>query len=93
MKQRTKQNLVDYIAKKCGLTKAQATDTINAFTNFTADALVKGDQLRLKGFGTFKTLKRAQRNGRNPKTGEALVIKPHKVIRFVPADNLMQKAR
>jgi DNA-binding protein HU-beta len=70
----TKAELVEKIAEGAGLTKPQALKALNCFTSLTTDALKAGDKIALPGFGTFKSVTRAARVGRNPQTGKALKI-------------------
>ncbi len=78
----TKAELVDKIAAKAGLTKASAEKALNAFTSSVTDALKKGDKVTLVGFGTFSTVKRAARKGRNPQTGKEIKIKASTAPKF-----------
>lgn len=77
-----KAELVDKLAKDAGITKAQANDALDSFTNSVVGALKKGDRVTLVGFGTFSVSERSARNGRNPQTGEVIKIKARKVPRF-----------
>jgi DNA-binding protein HU-beta len=77
-----KAELVDKLAKDAGLTKTQANDALDSFTNSVVSALKKGDRVTLVGFGTFSVSDRSARNGRNPQTGEVIKIKARKVPRF-----------
>lgn len=77
-----KAELIDQIAKDTGLTKVQAGETLDSFTNSVVGALKKGDTVTLVGFGTFSVSQRAARNGRNPQTGETIKIKATKVPKF-----------
>lgn len=77
-----KAELVDKLAKDAALTKVQANDALDSFTNNVVSALKKGDRVTLVGFGTFSVSDRAARNGRNPQTGEVIKIKARKVPRF-----------
>lgn len=77
-----KSELVAAIAEKSGLTKDQASKALNAFEVTLTETLKSGGELALVGFGTFKVTDRAERNGRNPKTGETIVIKASKVPSF-----------
>jgi DNA-binding protein HU-beta len=77
-----KAELIDKISKDAGLTKAQANEALDSFTNNVVGALKKGDRVTLVGFGTFSVSHRAARTGRNPQTGDALKIKARKVPRF-----------
>jgi len=77
-----KAELIDKIAKDAGVTKVQANDALDAFTNAVVSSLKKGDKVTLVGFGTFSVSERSARNGRNPQTGEVIKIKARKVPRF-----------
>jgi len=77
-----KAELIDKIAKDSGITKTQANDALDAFTNSVVATLKKGDRVTLVGFGTFSVSERSARNGRNPQTGEVIKIKARKVPKF-----------
>jgi len=77
-----KAEMIDKIAKDAGVTKTQANDAIDSFTNCVVASLKKGDRVTLVGFGTFSVSERAARNGRNPQTGEVIKIKARKVPKF-----------
>jgi len=65
----TKAELTTFIADKAGITKKAAESAINAFTDGVSVALEKGESVSLLGFGSFKVAGRAEREGRNPRTG------------------------
>ena len=69
-----KSELIEAIANSAELTKADAERALNATIAAVVKAVAKGDTVTLVGFGTFKTVKRAARTGRNPATGAALKI-------------------
>jgi DNA-binding protein HU-beta len=77
-----KAELIEQISKDAGLTKVQANDALNSFTNAVVASLKKGDTVTLVGFGTFSVSQRAARNGRNPQTGEVIKIKARKLPKF-----------
>lgn len=77
-----KSELVELVAEKAGLTKADANRAIDAFTETVKEALVKGEKVTLVGFGTFSTGERAAREGRNPLTGETLKIAASTSVKF-----------
>ena len=70
----TKQEFIEAIAAKSGLTKADSARAVEAFISTVSDTLKKGDKVTLTGFGVFSVSKRAARNGRNPRTGEVVKI-------------------
>ena len=77
-----KVELVDAIAKKAGLTKADATRALDVTIEVIAEALEKGDRVPLVGFGTFGVSKRDARSARNPRTGETIKIAARKAVTF-----------
>ena len=77
-----KAELIDQIVKDSGITKTQANEALDSFTNAVVATLKKGDKVTLVGFGTFSVSERAARNGRNPQTGAVIKIKARKVPKF-----------
>ena len=78
----TKAELVEQVAKKSGLTKMSATDAVNAITDTIQETLASGEFVQIVGFGTFNTAERAERQGRNPATGETITIPAKTVVTF-----------
>ena len=78
----SKQELVNLMADKAGLTKKDAETALGAFVEGVKSALKKGDSVTLVGFGTFSVSKRSARQGRNPQTGEVIKIKGKNVVKF-----------
>lgn len=77
-----KSELTDAIAKDAGISKADAAKAIKAFIDNVGKALSNGDNVQLVGFGTFKVTSRREREGRNPATGEKIMIKACKSPSF-----------
>ena len=77
-----KSTLIEHIQSQAGITKAQATKALQACESGITHALSHGEEVGLVGFGTFKVNERAERTGRNPKTGEAITIAAAKVPTF-----------
>ncbi len=77
-----KSELAAAIAASTGISKADATKAIDGFTAVVTSALADGKEVALIGFGTFKTSQRAEREGRNPATGEAITIKAMTTPKF-----------
>ncbi|MBW5291189.1 MAG: DNA-binding protein HU-beta [Candidatus Ruthia sp. Asou_11_S2] len=77
-----KSKLIDVIATKTGLTKADAGKALNATMDAITGAMSKGESVQLIGFGTFLVRDRAARTGRNPQTGAQIQIKASKVAAF-----------
>ncbi len=83
-----KSELIDAIAGKSGLTKADAGRALDGFIQSVEDALKNGDSVALVGFGTFEVKDRAERKGRNPQTGEEITIKAAKTPSFKAGKSL-----
>jgi len=83
-----KSELVDAVAAKAGLSKADASKAINAFADVVTEALQDGDKVTLNGVGSFSVKDRAARTGRNPRTGEATEIPAAKVPAFKASKTL-----
>ncbi|MBK9246946.1 MAG: HU family DNA-binding protein [Ignavibacteria bacterium] len=83
-----KQELVASIAEKSGLTKAQSEKALNGMVGAITEQLGKGESVSLIGFGTFDVSNRSARQGKNPRTGEAVQIAARKVPRFAPGKTL-----
>jgi DNA-binding protein HU-beta len=86
-----KGELINIISEDTGITKTQANATIDSMVNAITKTLKSGDKVTLVGFGTFSVSERKKRNGRNPKTGEAIKIKARKVAKFKAGKDLADK--
>ncbi len=88
-----KQELVDKVAKKAGITKKDAQATIDATIESIMDAVKKGDKVTLVGFGTFSSMKRKARKGRNPQTGAEISIPARKSPKFAAGKLFKDKVK
>lgn len=86
-----KVELVAAMAAEAGLTKVDAQKALEAGIKAISEALVKGDNVQLIGFGTFAVVERAERNGVNPATGKAITIAAKKVVKFKAGKALADK--
>ena len=78
----TKSDLVARIAARTELSNAGAADFLDAALSTISEALAKGESVSISGFGTFSVKERAARQGRNPRTGEAITIAASTVASF-----------
>jgi len=78
----TKQDLVNALADKAGITKVDAQKAVDAMGDIVTGALAKGEKVTWTGFGTFEVRMRAARMGRNPQTGAPLHIPAGKTPAF-----------
>ena len=79
-----KPDIVAVVARSSGISKASADNAVDAIFSAITDALRKGEDVRLVGFGTFSTRRRAARQGRNPRTGETIQIPASTQPKFKP---------
>ena len=86
----TKTDLVTRIAKDASLTKGQAEKALQAMLASVEEALRQGERVTLVGFGTFAVRARAARSGRNPRTGQPLVVPARKTPTFSVGKRLRQ---
>jgi len=78
----TKADLVNAMAEKAELSKADAEKALKAFTDAVTEALKAGEKVSLVGFGTFSVGQRAARTGQNPQTGQKIEIPAAKAPKF-----------
>jgi len=83
-----KSDLVSAIAESANLSKVAAAQALDGMLEAVVNALKEGEQVALIGFGTFSVKDRAERNGRNPKTGDPIKIAAAKVPNFKPGKML-----
>ena len=79
-----KTELVTAMAKRAGLTQNESERALDAFLETLGNALRDGEKIQLVGYGTFEVRERAERTGRNPQTGEEMVIPASRVPAFKP---------
>ena len=77
-----KTELIAAVAEKAELSKKDADKAIKAFTDVVSEELVNGGKIQLVGFGTFEVAERGEREGRNPKTGETMMISASRTPKF-----------
>lgn len=77
-----KTELIAAVAEKAEISKKDAEKALKAFTDVVTDELIKGEKVQLVGFGTFEVSERAEREGRNPKSGEPMTIAASKSPKF-----------
>lgn len=84
----TKADLVAVMAKASGGSKVSSEKALESFVRGVFESLRRGRRVTIGGFGTFLVSRRAERNGRNPRTGNAIRIPAKKVPRFKPSRSL-----
>jgi DNA-binding protein HU-beta len=84
----TRDVLAKKLADRAEITVSAARDEVRWFFETIAGSLEKGDEVRIHGFGNFRTAQRAARIGRNPRTGESVRVPARRVVRFSPSTSL-----
>nr|DAR64161.1 MAG TPA: DNA binding protein [Caudoviricetes sp.] len=88
-----KSELIQAIADEAELSKHDAAEFVDAFISVVTQELKDGNDVTLVGFGVFHVSERAERQGRNPKTGETLTIPAVKKPRFRPGKPLKEAVK
>lgn len=88
-----KSELIQAIADEAELSKHDAAEFVNAFISVVTQELKDGNDVTLVGFGVFHVSERAERQGRNPQTGETLTIPATKKPRFRPGKPLKEAVK
>ena len=88
----TKKELVEVLAMRAEVSKAEAERVYNAMFALLAEEVAKGE-VRVDGFGTFKLAERAAREAKNPRTGEVVKVPAKRVVTFKAASALKAKVQ
>ena len=80
-----KVELVAKVAENLGLTKKEVTSIVDALVETVVETVAAGEDVRISGFGAFSVTERAEREGRNPQTGETIQIPASKSPKFKAA--------
>lgn len=84
----TRADLVEALARRTNMQRADANRLLTRMLEIMQDALVDGETVKLSRFGNFNVRAKRQRIGRNPKTGEEVPITPRRVVTFRPSQML-----
>ncbi len=85
-----KADLVNRISAELDIPKQEAENGVNLFFETLRDAILKGEEIEIRGFGSFRFRKRTSRSGRNPRTGAPVKVPPKKVLYFKPSKLLKE---
>jgi len=78
----TKSHLIDAIAHQNGFTKNKSTETVETILELIKSTLAAGEDVLISGFGKFCVKDKRERKGRNPATGEDMILRPRRVVTF-----------
>ena len=89
----TKADVIAEISEKTGLDKADVTTTVEAFFSVVKESMASGENIYVRGFGSFINKKRAKKVARNISKQESIVIDEHYVPSFKPSKMFIEKIR
>ena len=87
----TKSKLIDVIAERSGLPRKRAEVVVNAIFDAMADALIQGNRIEMRGFGSFAVKDYDPYTGRNPRTGEEVSVPAKRAIKFKVGKELRKR--
>lgn len=87
----TRADLIDAVYKEIGLSRTESSVIIESILNHITGALIRGETVKLSGFGTFDVRHKKSRMGRNPKTGREVPITSRRVLAFKPSNILKNR--
>jgi len=87
----TKAHIVDAVAESNGYTRKKSIETVETVLILIKRSLESGEDVLISGFGKFCVKEKAERRGRNPATGEDMILKPRRVITFKSSGKLRGK--
>lgn len=87
----TRADLSEAVYRKVGLSRTESSQLVEMIINEICDAVVRGETVKLSSFATFQVRSKAERVGRNPKTGEEVPITPRRVVTFKASNVLKQR--
>lgn len=85
-----KADLISKIARELDISKQEAEEGVNLFFQSIKEAILNGEEIEIRGFGSFRFRKRTSRAGRNPRTGALVKVPPKKVLYFKPSKLLKE---
>jgi DNA-binding protein HU-beta len=89
----TKAEIVNEIAEKTGVEKVAVQAAVETFMKVVKNALSKGDNVYLRGFGSFVVKRRAEKTGRNISKNTTVIIPAHNVPAFKPAKTFVERVK
>lgn len=87
----TRMDLSEAVFREVGLSRNESAQLVESVIQYMSDALVEGEQVKISSFGTFGVRSKAERLGRNPKTGEEVPISPRRVLSFRPSHLMKER--
>jgi integration host factor subunit alpha len=87
----TKAKIIDAVAESNGYTRKKSIETVETVLELIKRSLKSGEDVMISGFGKFSVKQKAKRKGRNPATGEDMILEPRRVVTFKCSGKLKEK--
>lgn len=87
----TRADLAEALYKEIGLSRTESAALVESVIDHIIDALIRGESVKIAGFGTFTLRDKKERIGRNPKTGEEVPITSRRVLTFKPSQVMRER--
>ncbi len=87
----TRKELSEALANQLGYARSTCADIVDSFFENMKSTLTQNEPIKIVHFGTFTLRDKKPRNGRNPRTGETIVIKERQMVSFKPSKKLREK--
>lgn len=87
----TRRELAEAIAERLGFSQSSCADIVDCVFDAMKQTLLAGEPIKIVHFGTFSVRSKSPRNGRNPRTGEAITIKQRQTVGFRPSRQLREE--
>lgn len=84
----TKADIVEQIYEKVGFSKKESADLVERVFGLIKETLENGEKIKIAGFGNFVVKEKADRRGRNPQTGDEIIISARRILTFKPSQVL-----
>lgn len=84
----TKADIVERVADKCRISKKDSIEMVESVFNVLKSTLENGEDIKISGFGKFEVKNKHERKGRNPQTGESIIIGARRILSFTPSSIL-----
>tara|TARA_Y100000768_G_scaffold371609_1_gene338496 strand:+ start:2309 stop:2605 length:297 start_codon:yes stop_codon:yes gene_type:complete len=87
----TKADITEHLHNELGLNKSECKTIVEGFFDEIKQSLINNEDVKISGFGNFELINKKARPGRNPKTGEDVIISARRVVTFRAGNKLRQK--
>jgi integration host factor subunit alpha len=86
-----KTDIISTLHEQTGIPKSQCGETLDCLVDLITNSLADGEEIQIRGFGTFKVEEKKERKGRNPATGEEIIIPERKRVAFKYSNKLKER--